>query len=411
MDEAARAKAGLQFGASVGGPMGVKITGEVGAARPKAQVELDLTKTSLNYPAPGLYKPAGRAAKATFLYREDERGAASLDQIVFDGSGPAAKGAMQFAPDGALASAKFPVVKFSPGDSLAVDATKSGDRLKIVARGAAIDARPFLKSLAQSNEAGHGAPADFDLDLGATLMSGSNRQIISDAQLHLVRKAGRLQALDFSGKEGADAVKGALSHPDDGAPLLRVTTSDGGALLGFLDLYSHMEGGKLTCALRLSDGGMSGPLDIENFTLRGEPAMRSFATAPNNEQFAAKIKLDPNVVAFSRLHAVLDKKNSRLTIRDGVINSPDIGSTLEGWVDFDRDALDLNGVFVPAYGVNNLFGQLPVLGLVLGGGNKEGLIGLNYRVTGKTSAPVLAVNPLSAIAPGFLRKIFGVLPQ
>lgn len=410
MDEAARAKAGLPFGASVAGLVGVKITGEVGAARPKAQVELDLSRASLDYPVPGLYKPAGRPAKATFLYREEERGAASLDQIVFDGSGSAAKGSMQFAPDGALASFKLPLVKFSPGDSLAIDATKIGDRFKIVARGASVDARPFLKGLAESSEAAHGVAVDFDLDLNATLMSGANRQIISDAQMHLAKKAGRLQALDFSGKEGADAVKGVLSHPDAGAPLLRVSTSDGGALLAFLDLYSHMEGGKLSCALRLSNGGMSGPLDIENFTLRGEPAMRSFATAPSNQQFAAKIKLNPNVVDFSHLHAVLDKKNGRLTIRDGVISSPNIGSTLEGWVDFDQDALDLTGVFVPAYGVNNLFGQLPVLGLVLGGGNKEGLIGLNYRVSGKTTAPVLAVNPLSAIAPGFLRKIFGVLP-
>jgi hypothetical protein len=189
-----------------------------------------------------------------------------------------------------------------------------------------------------------------------------------------------------------------------------VTTSDGGALLAFLDLYSHMEGGRLTSDLRLAENEISGPLDIENFTLRGEPAMRSFANAPNSEQFATKFKIDPNVVAFSRLHALLDKKNGRLTIRDGTISSPNIGSTLEGLIDFDRDVLDLTGVFVPAYGVNNLFGQLPVLGLVLGGGDQEGLIGLNYRVTGKLGAPVLSVNPLSAIAPGFLRKIFGVLP-
>jgi hypothetical protein len=409
LDEAARAKAGLPFGATVAGPMGVKITGQVGTARPQAQIELDLTKTGLNYPAPGLFKPPGRAAKASFAYREDERGGASLDQIVYEGSGQMARGAMQLGADSGLVSAKFGQVRFSPGDSLEVEVTKTGVGLKINARGAAVDARPFLKSIAESGESGH-SQADFDLDMAATLMSGANRQLISNAELHMSRKGGRLQALDFSGKQGGDELKGALSHADGGAPLLRVTTSDGGALLAFLDLYSHMEGGRLTCDLRVGEAGISGPLDIENFTLRGEPAMRSFANAPNNEQFATKFKIDPNVVSFRRLHALLDKKNGRLTVRDGTISSPNIGSTLEGWIDFDRDSLDLNGVFVPAYGVNNLFGQLPVLGLVLGGGDQEGLIGLNYRVTGKPSAPVLSVNPLSAIAPGFLRKIFGVLP-
>ncbi|MGO9428602.1 MAG: AsmA-like C-terminal region-containing protein, partial [Rhodoblastus sp.] len=201
-----------------------------------------------------------------------------------------------------------------------------------------------------------------------------------------------------------------LSRPDAGPPLLRVASSDAGALLGFIDIYSHMDGGKLNSALRLSDGGgLSGTLEIEKFVLRGEPAMRSFITSPNAEPITSKVKIDPNSVAFSRLYAMLDKKNGRLTIQDGTISSPSIGSTLEGWVDFDRDALDLTGVFVPAYGVNNLFGQLPVIG-ILAGGSQEGLIGLNYRVAGKITAPVLTVNPLSAIAPGFLRKIFGVLP-
>lgn len=409
IDEAGRAKAGLPFGASVAGPVGVKIAGQIGALHPQAQIELDLTKTGLNYPAPGFFKPPGRAAKATFAYREDERGGATLDQIVYDGSGQMAKGTMQLGADGGLVSAKFGQIRFSPGDSLEIEAVRTGDRLKIVARGAAVDARPFLKSIGSPSDSAHPG-GEFDLDMSATLLSGANRQLISNAELHMSRKGNRLQALDFSGMQGGDKLKGELKGQEEASPVLRVTTSDAGALLAFLDIYGHMEGGRLTCDLRLADGGLSGPLDIENFTLRGEPAMRSFANAPNNEQFSSKFKIDPNVVAFARLHALLDKKNGRLTIRDGTIASPNIGSTLEGWIDFDRDAMDLTGVFVPAYGVNNLFGQLPVLGLVLGGGDQEGLIGLNYRVTGRPSAPVLSVNPLSAIAPGFLRKIFGVLP-
>ncbi|WP_294534574.1 AsmA-like C-terminal region-containing protein [uncultured Rhodoblastus sp.] len=407
LDEAGRAKAGFSFGATVAGPVAVKIVAEVGAARPQAQVELDMTKTGLNYPVPGLYKPAGRAAKATFAFREDERGGANLDQIVFDGSGPSARGAMQFSADGALVSAKFPQIRFSPGDSLEIDTTRSGDMLKVVARGAAIDARPFLKNLSASN--GGGDAADFDLSLNATLMSGANRQIVSNADLRAVRKGGQYQTLNFKGKLGGDALQAAIGAADGGPPLLRVSTSDAGALLGFLDLYSHMEGGRLTGAFKLSDGGLSGSLEILQFVLRGEPALRSFVSSPNAEPITAKVKIDPNAMAFSRLYALLDKRNGRLTIQDGTISSPSIGSTLEGWVDFDRDALDLTGVFVPAYGVNNLFGQLPVIGILVGG-SQEGLIGLNYRVSGKFTSPSLTVNPLSAIAPGFLRKIFGVLP-
>jgi hypothetical protein len=66
----------------------------------------------------------------------------------------------------------------------------------------------------------------------------------------------------------------------------------------------------------------------------------------------------------------------------------------------------MSGTFVPMYGLNNMFGQIPVLGLFLGGGSNEGLIGVTYEVVGTPAQPVLRVNPISAMAPGVLRKIF-----
>ena len=68
----------------------------------------------------------------------------------------------------------------------------------------------------------------------------------------------------------------------------------------------------------------------------------------------------------------------------------------------------LSGTFVPVYAFNNLFAKIPVFGYILAGGTNEGLIGVNYRVTGLASAPTLNINPLSVIAPGIFRQIFGV---
>jgi len=61
---------------------------------------------------------------------------------------------------------------------------------------------------------------------------------------------------------------------------------------------------------------------------------------------------------------------------------------------------------VPFYGLNNMFGQIPIFGLILGGGSNEGLVGLTYEVAGPPSAPVLRVNPISVVAPGLIRKFF-----
>jgi hypothetical protein len=64
----------------------------------------------------------------------------------------------------------------------------------------------------------------------------------------------------------------------------------------------------------------------------------------------------------------------------------------------------LRGTFVPFYGLNNMFGQIPIVGLFLGGGSNEGLLGITYEATGPPSAPRISVNPVTAIAPGLLRK-------
>ena len=63
-----------------------------------------------------------------------------------------------------------------------------------------------------------------------------------------------------------------------------------------------------------------------------------------------------------------------------------------------------HGTFVPLYGLNNMFGKIPIVGLFLGGGSNEGLVGITYEAAGPITAPRISVNPISAVAPGLLRK-------
>ena len=97
-----------------------------------------------------------------------------------------------------------------------------------------------------------------------------------------------------------------------------------------------------------------------------------------------------------------------MAMRDGVVRGPLVGATIEGQIDYAKDDVHLRGTFVPLYGLNNMFGQIPIVGLFLGGGSNEGLLGITYEVVGPPSAPRISVNPVSAIAPGLLRKFIPV---
>jgi hypothetical protein len=95
----------------------------------------------------------------------------------------------------------------------------------------------------------------------------------------------------------------------------------------------------------------------------------------------------------------------RFTVHDGLVKGMAIGGTIDGYIDYAHSDVRMRGTFVPLYGINNMFGQIPIVGLFLGGSN-EGLIGVTYEVVGPPDAPVLRVNPISAVAPGLLRKFF-----
>jgi hypothetical protein len=88
------------------------------------------------------------------------------------------------------------------------------------------------------------------------------------------------------------------------------------------------------------------------------------------------------------------------------VKGPTMGATIEGNIDYPGNQVRMSGTFIPMYGVNNVFGQIPLFGLFLGGGSNEGLFGVTYEVVGSPGQPVLRVNPISAMAPGVLRKIF-----
>jgi len=93
----------------------------------------------------------------------------------------------------------------------------------------------------------------------------------------------------------------------------------------------------------------------------------------------------------------------KMSIHEGLVSGPMVGATIDGVMDYANNDLRMRGTFVPLYGLNSAFGEIPIVGFLLGG--KEGLIGsMTYEVVGSPGAPVLRVNPISMVAPGFVRK-------
>jgi AsmA-like C-terminal region len=192
---------------------------------------------------------------------------------------------------------------------------------------------------------------------------------------------------------------------EDGA--LRLTASDAGALAKFADLYTRLEGGNLDLVLQTDGDTSSGKATVTNFALRDEPAFRQLVAAAPAPQPGQAV--DPQDARFQKMTIAFKRSPGALDIKDAVIYNPNIGLTTEGTVDFTHSTIDVSGTFIPAYSVNNLLGKIPLVGVLLGGGQNEGVFAISYRAEGALNDPKLTVSPLSAIAPGILRKILGVV--
>jgi uncharacterized protein YhdP len=79
--------------------------------------------------------------------------------------------------------------------------------------------------------------------------------------------------------------------------------------------------------------------------------------------------------------------------------------TANGRFELGAQRLDMQGTIVPAYTLNSIIGNVPVLGSLLLGGDGQGLFAATYRATGSVTDPQISVNPLSALTPGFLRRL------
>lgn len=403
LDDAARRRFGLMIGNGISGAIPVKLAALVAPDQPdiRMAVDADLTPAKIDDLVPGWDKAAGRPARATFTVVKTAK-SVRFEDLAIEGAGAHVKGSLEFDATGALSAVDFPTFSLSDGDKASLKADRTSDgMLHVAMRGDVYDGRNFLKSsLGGSAGADKQKGPDVDLDIRIGTVAGYNGETLRGLALKMTRKDGRIRAFNLESKIGRDAnLLGDMRvRARDSHPVIFFETADAGALFRFTDFYPRMFGGKLWVAMDPPSSDPApeqGTLYVRDFVVRNEPALqRVLANGTDGK----------NGIDFTELHADFSKYPGKMAIRDGVVRGPAVGITVEGQIDYTRNDTHLRGTFVPFYGLNNVFGQIPIVGLFLGGGSNEGLVGITYEAVGPPSAPRVTVNPVTAITPGVLRK-------
>ncbi|GGE43839.1 hypothetical protein GCM10007276_21220 [Agaricicola taiwanensis] len=356
-----------------------------------ATVEADLSGTRIDIGAASATKAVGQPGRLSFTVRKQDAGIV-LEQLDLDAAPIAAKGRIEFDRNGGLSLARMDTVRLSADDDARLDVTPASGGLKFTLRGEALDVRPFIRGIR-----GRSSPSTGDITVDAKLERAVafNNEALRDVSFSMSRRGGRLRALTLEAVLGAGKVTARMS---EGAQRdILVESNDAGALLRGFDIYRRMRGGGFELVAP-SDGAGQGFMAIRDFSIVDEKALAS-VTAGRREG-------NQLVVNFSKARVAFRQEQGSLLIQESAVWGPDIGATLDGALDFASDSMSLTGTFVPAYALNNFFARIPIIGALLGGGQYEGLVGVTFKVEGPIGNPTLSVNPVSAVAPGFLRKLF-----
>lgn len=414
LDEAARNRFGIELSPWLAGPITVRASGSANDKESRINIDADLTAATISELVPGWNKAPGRTSRAQFRLIE-RNGSFRIEDLNVTGSGVNLRGTAEFDSDATIVSANFPTFHLSEGDRASLTVERHDGALRVFLRGTVLDARGLLRSISDAPGPGKKdeKSRDVDLDIRIGAATGHNGEVIRNLELRVTRRSGEIRSFALLGRVGRNSsLVGELRVRDGGRQVIYLTSGDAGAIFRFADYYSKIQGGEIWIVLDTptkNAAPQEGIVSVRNFAIVGEPALdRLQSTAPSPTDGDRPAQRNPqrgSAASFIRMRIDFTRTPGRFTIKEALIFGPTIGATVDGVLDYANNTVQLRGTYVPAYGINNIFGQIPLVGLFLGG-PKEGLLALTFEIVGPASGPTLRINPMSMAAPGFFRKIF-----
>ena len=189
----------------------------------------------------------------------------------------------------------------------------------------------------------------------------------------------------------------------DGEFILAIDSNNAGATLKVLRIYDHMDGGHLLIeAKRNVNKEFIGHARIRDFSIYNTPMLAKLLTVAS---FSSMVRmLTGEGLAFSHFDAPFEYKKQTLHINEAKAFGNVLGITASGFYAKPHETVDIRGVVAPAYNLNTLIGNIPIIGGLLQG--KDGTVfAANYSMKGNINDPVIDMNTLSALSPSSLKDL------
>jgi AsmA-like C-terminal region/Protein of unknown function len=393
-----------------GGEFGVDISGEGdGLAIQQADIFADFTRADVNIGSLWV-KPKGAEGKLSGRLVLNPEGGGSIENLAAIADGLDIKGSIALAKDFRLVSMELATAKIDGLIDAKIFANPTDEGvLTVDFDGAYLNVEPWVNRAFEAQTSSVFAPINLSARLDEIALD--ENYVLAEASAQFVSNGSNVTRAQLIGTTKDGAFLAEIKNSDVGDyRSVNVEIPDASiAMLTLLGLDS-IKGGKLEIEGKLppngAQGGLTGGVSLEDFTLVHAPAFTQILSLASLQGLVDT--LGGSGLTFDELKMQFAWENGVLKVRDGRASGPALGLTGEGDISIADRTVDFDGVLVPSYTVNSILGDIPLVGDIIVGKKGEGMFALNYSVNGPFAKTQIMVNPLSALTPGFLRRIFDV---
>ncbi|MEQ6204263.1 DUF3971 domain-containing protein [Sulfitobacter sp. HNIBRBA2951] len=373
---------------------------------PQMSLRSDLRGATLQIPQLGWRKGRNAAGKLDMAIRLGAKPAVTA--MTLSGAGLSATGTVSLAEGGGLGA--LDISRLRLNNWLDVRASLvgrgAGRSPQIVVRGGRLDMR--TATFGGSGNSGGGGPSG---PPPAPMRVTLDRLQVTDTiwlqgLAGTFKTAGGLDGPFEARVNGGTGVSGRVV-PQGGRTAVRITSADAGGVLRSAGVLQQAVRGTMDLSLVPvgSGGAFDGTLVVEDVSIKDAPAMAALVNAVSVVGLVNE--MNGNGIFFDEVEAKFRLTPGRMTLSRGSAVGASLGLSMDGVFATDTGEIAMQGVITPVYMLNGIGSLLTRKG--------EGLLGLNYRLSGAAKSPKVSINPLSVLAPGGLRDVLRgpktVVPQ
>ena len=416
LDDAARQRLGWDSGGDkLTGPIKADLTYAAPPAGTKATLDavLDLSGARMSLAGAGWEKPPQVPGTAKLSVELDNEAMTRIPSIELKAPGLDGRFAVALSADKdhvSLVDIRHLVVGDNDLAGTVSRRPDGGWRADIQA--ARLNLHHALKKALNDDGPDKGPPLQIDARVARLALGPGPHRELRDVTAALVRGNGGWQTVRIDGAyANGSRLDISLLPSTDGAWKLHVGSDNLGASLGLFGIADNVVGGKLTIDGTVTEAGghqiARAHVDGTDYSLVRAPALAKLLSLASLDGVYGL--MSGSGIPFTNLRGDLTFSQGRITLDPMIGFGGALGVTAKGWLNPGEDQIDIDGTLAPAYVLNSIIGDLPVIGSLLTGGEGQGLFAAAFRLTGSNDDPTVTVNPLSALTPGLLRHLFDPL--